>query len=192
MEGFPMKKYRICLFFILIAGIFVSSALGYTVGRQRGMALERARQEEQTDVTEAGKERSETGTGREQKEQDLPQTLPEDHEASNQREVTAGRVAAQTGQKKTEDAEDLEVRGKAGKEGMVGEKAGAGREAEQEYYLVAEDGFLLVFLKDRKTICLYTHLPLMDFSVSEQERLREGIWFSSMIEVFNYLESCTS
>ena len=26
----------------------------------------------------------------------------------------------------------------------------------EEYYLVAEDGFLLVFLKDQKTICLYT------------------------------------
>ena len=33
----------------------------------------------------------------------------------------------------------------------------------EEYYLVAEDGFLLVFLKDQKTICLYTHVPLMDF-----------------------------
>ena len=30
----------------------------------------------------------------------------------------------------------------------------------EEYYLVAEDGFLLVFLKDQKTICLYTHVPL--------------------------------
>lgn len=62
----------------------------------------------------------------------------------------------------------------------------------EEYYLVAEDGFLLVFLKDQKTICLYTHVPLMDFPQEEQERLREGIWFSSMMDVFNYLESYTS
>ena len=169
-----MKKYRICLFFILIAGIFVSSALGYTVGRQRGMALERARQEEQS----------------------LPETLPENHEASNQREVAAGRGDQRSGQKDLEELEDLEgleageIYGKDTENAENG--AGAGREEEQEYYLVAEDGFLLVFLKDRKTICLYTHLPLVDFSVSEQERLREGIWFSSMIEVFNYLESCTS
>ena len=61
----------------------------------------------------------------------------------------------------------------------------------EEYYLVAEDGFLLVFLKDQKTICLYTHVPLMDFP-QEQERLREGIWFSSMMDVFHYLESYTS
>lgn len=62
----------------------------------------------------------------------------------------------------------------------------------EEYYLVAEDGFLLVFLKDQKTICLYTHVPLMDFPQEEQERLREGIWFSSMMDVFYYLESYTS
>ncbi|WP_432628489.1 hypothetical protein [Brotaphodocola sp.] len=169
-----MKKYRICLFFILIVGIFVSSALGYTVGRQRGMALERARQEEQS----------------------LPETLPEDHEASNRREVAAGRGDQRSGQKGLEDleaSEKLEAGSNSGKNAENAEsEAGAGREEEQEYYLVAEDGFLLVFLKDRKTICLYTHLPLVDFSVSEQERLREGIWFSSMIEVFNYLESCTS
>ena len=62
----------------------------------------------------------------------------------------------------------------------------------EEYYLVAEDGFLLVFLKDQKTICLYTHVPLMDFPQEEQERLREGIWFSSMMDVCHYLESYTS
>lgn len=63
---------------------------------------------------------------------------------------------------------------------------------EKEYYLVCEDGFLLVFLKDRKTICLYTHIPITDFPASEQEEIREGIWFSDMMEVINYLESFTS
>lgn len=64
--------------------------------------------------------------------------------------------------------------------------------AQEMFYLVAEDGFLLVFLKDQKTICLYTHVPLTDFPVSEQVRLREGIWFPSMMDVFHYLESYTS
>ena len=49
-----------------------------------------------------------------------------------------------------------------------------------------------MFLKDRKTICLYTHVPLMDFPPDERAKLREGLWFSSMAEVFNYLESYTS
>ena len=61
-----------------------------------------------------------------------------------------------------------------------------------EYYLVYEDGFLLVFGKDKETICLYTHIPLMDFPTREQERLREGIWFPDMMDVIHYLESYTS
>ncbi len=71
-------------------------------------------------------------------------------------------------------------------------QAGTARPEHEEYYLVAEDGVLLVFLKDRRTICLYTHVPLMDFPAGERLKLREGIWFSSMAEVLNYLESYTS
>lgn len=72
--------------------------------------------------------------------------------------------------------------------------AAAETEAKEElqYCLVAEDGFLLVFAKDRNTICLDTHMPLSEFPVQEQERLMDGIWFSTMIEIFNYLESFTS
>jgi len=197
MEGFPMKKYRICLFFIFVVGVFVSSALGYTVGRQRGMALERTRLEAEQNSNQNSERNSEENAGQKLPKnsqdgqdngqadrpvdtQSLPETLPEDHEATNQREVGSVGMAI-------EDSAGVN-RTNAGQRRQSAENS----EAEQSYYLVAEDGFLLVFLKDRKTICLYTHMPLMDFSVSEQERLREGIWFSSMLEVFNYLESCTS
>ena len=197
MEGFPMKKYRICLFFIFVVGVFVSSALGYAVGRQRGMALERTRLEAEQNSNQNSERNSEENAGQKLPKnsqdgqdngqadrpvdtQSLPETLPEDHEATNQREVGSVGMAI-------EDSAGVN-RTNAGQRRQSAENS----EAEQSYYLVAEDGFLLVFLKDRKTICLYTHMPLMDFSVSEQERLREGIWFSSTLEVFNYLESCTS
>lgn len=49
-----------------------------------------------------------------------------------------------------------------------------------------------MFGKDKETICLYTHIPLMDFPVHEQERLRDGIWFPDMMDVIHYLESYTS
>lgn len=65
-------------------------------------------------------------------------------------------------------------------------------DAQLQYYLVAENGFLLVFAKDRDTVCLDTHMPLTEFPPEEQERLTEGIWFSTMIEIFNYLESYSS
>ena len=57
---------------------------------------------------------------------------------------------------------------------------------------VNRDQVLLVFGKDKETICLYTHIPLMDFPTREQERLREGIWFPDMMDVIHYLESYTS
>lgn len=63
---------------------------------------------------------------------------------------------------------------------------------ENRYYLVAEDGFLLVFPRDGDRVCMYTHVPVTDFPEEEQEQLRAGIWFSSMLDIFNYLESYTS
>lgn len=62
----------------------------------------------------------------------------------------------------------------------------------ENYYLVSETGYLLVFSQDQSTICLYTHIPITEFPEKEQEKLREGIWFSSMLEIYNYLESYTS
>lgn len=62
----------------------------------------------------------------------------------------------------------------------------------EEFYLVSETGYLLVFAQDQSTICLYTHIPITEFPEQEQEKLREGIWFESMMEVLHYLESYTS
>ena len=73
------------------------------------------------------------------------------------------------------------------------EKVSPAPEKEKEkFYLVSEDGYLLVLYQDKTTICLYTHMPVTDFPEEERVRLMDGIWFSSMIEVFNYLESYTS
>ena len=69
------------------------------------------------------------------------------------------------------------------------EKVSPAPEKEKEkFYLVSEDGYLLVLYQDKTTICLYTHMPVTDFPEEERGRLMDGIWFSSMIEVFNYLE----
>lgn len=65
-------------------------------------------------------------------------------------------------------------------------------ETGRTYCLAAEEGFLFVFARDREHICLDTHMPVAEFPLAEQERLMNGIWFSSMIEILNYLESYTS
>lgn len=73
--------------------------------------------------------------------------------------------------------------------GISGEQVKA---QEEGYCLVSENGFLFVFAKDRSSVCLDTHMPLAEFPLTEQERLLDGLWFSSMLEVLNYLESYTS
>ena len=62
----------------------------------------------------------------------------------------------------------------------------------EKYCLVAEEGYLIVYNSERETIDLFTHMPLTDFPVREQERLMEGIWFLTMAEIFSYLESYSS
>ncbi|MCC8127832.1 MAG: hypothetical protein LIO92_10615 [Clostridiales bacterium] len=92
-------------------------------------------------------------------------SLPDGYPAANQEQVAY----------ETEETEESGIGGKS-----------------EEYYLVCRNGFLLVFQKDRETICLYTHIPASDFPEAEQEKLQSGIGFSSMLEVLHYLESYTS
>ncbi|MGL5434138.1 MAG: hypothetical protein ACRDBO_01895 [Lachnospiraceae bacterium] len=109
--------------------------------------------------------------------------------------LTAGYMITREGQKETAQgvpATELETE-TVQEDRIVSNQENIRHEAqEEEYYLVSEDGFLLVFNKDKETICLHTHIPLIDFPENEQGRLREGIWFGTMMEVYNYLESHTS
>lgn len=62
----------------------------------------------------------------------------------------------------------------------------------QQYYLVAEEGYLIVYDSTKESVSLFTHMPLAEFPLGEQERLMEGIWFPTMVEIFSYLESYSS
>ena len=37
----------------------------------------------------------------------------------------------------------------------------------EEFYLVSETGYLLVFAQDKSTICLHTHIPITEFPENE-------------------------
>ena len=63
---------------------------------------------------------------------------------------------------------------------------------EEQYFLVAEEGYLIVYDKGQETTELFTHMPLAEFPAKEQERLMDGIWFPTMSEIFSYLESYSS
>ena len=92
----------------------------------------------------------------------------------------------------TETVRDMEGREALNQSGVVTAAKMTQEQPKEEYFLVSEAGFLLVFCSDKSTICLYTHIPVTDFPEKERARLMEGIWFPSMIDVYHYLESYTS
>lgn len=90
----------------------------------------------------------------------------------------------------TETVNDADEKAAVNQAGISGEtEAGAGPDC---FFLVEKAGALQVLKEDGQTVYLYTHIPLLDFPHKEQERLLEGIWFSSMMDVYHYLESYTS
>lgn len=92
----------------------------------------------------------------------------------------------------TETVRDMEGREAVNQSGVLPAAKMTQEEPKEEYFLVSEAGFLLVFCSDKSTICLYTHIPVTDFPERERARLMEGIWFPSMMDVYHYLESYTS
>lgn len=92
----------------------------------------------------------------------------------------------------TETVRDMEGREVLNQSGILPAAETEKEERKEEYFLVSEAGFLLVFCSDKSTICLYTHIPVTDFPEKERARLMEGIWFPTMMDVYHYLESYTS
>ena len=92
----------------------------------------------------------------------------------------------------SETVPDMEGREALNQDGVHPAAQTVARVPEEEYFLVSEAGFLLVFCSDKRTICLYTHIPVTDFPEQERVRLMEGIWFPTMMDVYHYLESYTS
>ena len=92
----------------------------------------------------------------------------------------------------SETVPDMEGREALNQDGVQPAAQTVARVPEEEYFLVSEAGFLLVFCSDKSTICLYTHIPVTDFPEQERARLMEAIWFPTMMDVYHYLESYTS
>lgn len=85
---------------------------------------------------------------------------------------------------KTEEGMDLHL--------VLNQEQVEAEKTREQYCLVAENGYLLVYNHNRVTVSLLTHMPVEEFPESEQERLMEGIWFPTMTAIFSYLESYSS
>lgn len=60
------------------------------------------------------------------------------------------------------------------------------------YYAVIEDGVLVVYRGDKKTLYLKTDVMQEEISKRNREELKTGVLLESQKELYDYLESCTS
>lgn len=60
------------------------------------------------------------------------------------------------------------------------------------YLLVEEDGVLIVYEKDGKTILLETNIRVHGLDEETQKLLHEGIWITDEEELYDFLESYSS
>lgn len=168
-----MKKYYVCFFIlaVLLAAAVLTGAYYYLYRPQQGNPIPNSVTESES-FAEENMAMIQDHAG---------QMIPGAKDAGSQAQMAAGPA----------DAAKAELsQHPAGSEG--GNPDGETPDGELRYCLVAEDGFLLVFARERDSVCLDTHMPLSEFPEAEQERLTNGIWFSTMLEVFNYLESYSS
>ncbi len=70
------------------------------------------------------------------------------------------------------------------------------RKSEEEpvyhYYLMLEDGVLVVYKKDKTTIFLETGIEVENLDEDERARLNQGIGITNISELYRYLEGYTS
>lgn len=79
------------------------------------------------------------------------------------------------------DARSITAEGEA-----VDEKAGEG------YYLCEMQGFVVVYLSDRKTIYEMTEIPLTDLPEEVQQEIAVGKYIPTQEELYGFLENYSS
>lgn len=61
-----------------------------------------------------------------------------------------------------------------------------------EYMVVEEEGYLLVYMKDLKTVYMYTDIQISGLPYSLQKEIRMGKPFSDLKELYDFLENYSS
>lgn len=61
-----------------------------------------------------------------------------------------------------------------------------------EYVLVLKDGFLVVYLKDKKTVLFETNIREEDLNENILKRLEAGVYLTDDKELYDFLESYSS
>ncbi len=94
----------------------------------------------------------------------------------------------QTAREDTSDTQSITAEGEAVKE--TGEEAE--EDGQEGYYLCELQGFVVVYLNDRKTIYEMTEIPVMDLPEEVQNEIASGKYVSSQEELYGFLENYSS
>lgn len=60
------------------------------------------------------------------------------------------------------------------------------------YYIKEADGYVIVFESDQRTVYEYTSIVVSDLPENIQKQLEEGIKFTSLTQVYGFLENYSS
>ena len=73
-----------------------------------------------------------------------------------------------------------------------GEAAAEDAEEDEGYYLCEMQGFVVVYLNDRKTIYEMTEIPLSDLPEEVQQEVAAGKYIATRDELYGFLENYSS
>ena len=73
-----------------------------------------------------------------------------------------------------------------------GEAAAEDAEEDEGYYLCEMQGFVVVYLNDRKTIYEMTEIPLSDLPEEVQQEVEAGKYIATRDELYGFLENYSS
>ena len=60
------------------------------------------------------------------------------------------------------------------------------------YYICEDDGYIVVYKKDRKTVYMDTGISVDSVHIQDAERLKDGIPVEDITTLYTYLQSFTS
>ena len=75
---------------------------------------------------------------------------------------------------------------------MPVQEAPVGADVEFAFFVTAKDGLITVYESDGQTVYLHTSIEINWLETEEQHRLLEGFYVPTELELFDYLENCTS
>ena len=193
-------RYGICLF-----SIFLLAAAAYYIGYQNLEQKEESKMEEEPD-SQAG-EAAASPEGLLQKngayimefyDQDTGQTetltmeLPAELEGKNRDEVLSYLEKQNESFKEQEEGFLTLALVSFSEKELIVKKTYSSLQKEYDFYLTVENGMVVIYKSDKKTLYRHTNMTLEEFPEDYREKIQEGCYIKDLTELYDLLENATS